>query len=315
MIRYIGQRVALSVVMLWAVTVLIFVGTELLPGDVANAILGQQATPEALDAIRRELQLYDPALIRYLRWLGNLLSGDLGNSLLNNRPISEQLAWRLPNTLALAASAAVIAIPLAHLVGIFAAINQDGAFDRFVNSLCMGLGSLPEFFICYVLILVFAVQLRWFPSLAPVSPTMEWDDRLHSMFLPTVALALSAMTHTLRMTRAAIVGVMSQPYIEMAFLKGIPRRRVVIYHALPNALAPIVTVMMLSLAWLIAGVVVVEVVFVYPGVGRLMVDAVSQRDLPIVQACGLIFAATYIGLNLLADVLSILANPRLRFQR
>ena len=315
MTQVVVQRVGLSLLMLVAVSVLTFVGTEILPGDVASAILGQDANPEALEAIRRELHLYDPAVVRYFRWLGQFFSGEFGNSLVSGRPVAEQLAARLPNTLFLAGFTALFAIPLALIIGIFAAIQQDKTFDRIVNVVCLGLGSLPEFFVCYCLILIVAVKLGWVPSLAAISPYMSFYQKLYVAILPMLALGISTITHPLRMTRGAIIGVMSQPFIEMAFLKGMPRWRVVFFHALPNALAPIITVVTFALAWLIVGVVVVEVIFVFPGVGQLMVDAVAQRDIPMVQACGLLFAATYIGLHLLADVLAILVSPRLRHKK
>ena len=312
MTRFVIQRVGLSLLMLLAVSVLTFVGTEILPGDVASAILGQDATPAALEAIRQELHLYDPAVVRYFRWLGQFFSGDFGNSLVSGRPVADQLTIRLPNTLFLAGFTALFAIPLALGIGILAAIHQDKIFDRVVNAVCLGLGTLPEFFVCYCLILIVAVKLGWVPSLAAISPYMSFQQKIYITILPMLALGISTITHPLRMTRGAIIGVMSQPFIEMAFLKGMPRWRIVIFHALPNALAPIITVTTFALAWLIVGVVVVEVIFVFPGVGQLMVDAVSQRDIPIVQACGLLFAGTYIGLNLLADILAIAVSPRLR---
>jgi peptide/nickel transport system permease protein len=306
------QRLSFGVLMLLAVSVLIFVGTEILPGDVATAILGQEATPEALEAIRRSLNLFDPPVTRYWGWLRGALQGDLGNSLSNGLPVADQLSFRLANTLFLAGVAASVAIPLALILGIFSAVNQNNAFDRIVNIASLAAISLPEFFIGYVLILVFAVQLGWFPSLSLFSAQMDIVDRLYTIALPATALTIAAIAHTLRMTRATIIGVMSHPYIEMAFLKGLPRWRIVVQHALPNALAPIASVIALSLAWLIVGVVVVEVVFVYPGVGQLMVDSVAQRDVPVVQGCGLVFATTYICLNLIADIVAIVANPRLR---
>ncbi len=312
MTRFIAQSVALSLVMLLAVSVLTFVGTELLPGDVASAILGQEATPKALEAIRRKLHLYDPAIVRYGLWLGHFLTGDFGNSLANGRSVSAELAVRLPNTLFLAGYTALMSVPIALIGGILAAIQQDRPFDRVVTALCLGLGSLPEFFVCYCLIKVFAVDLGWVPSFSMILPHITFAQKFYVTLLPMLALAISSIAHPLRMIRACIIGVMSQPFVEMAFLKGMPRWRVVAFHALPNAFAPIITVVTLTLAWLVAGVVVVEVIFVYPGVGQLMVDAVSHRDIPIVQACGMIFAATFIGMNLLADILTILVSPRLR---
>ena len=312
LVALIVQRLAFGILMLLAVSVLIFAGTEILPGDVATAILGQEATPEALEAIRRSLNLYDPPVQRYWDWLLGAMQGDLGNSLSNGRSVAQQLSFRLANTFFLAGVAASVAIPVALILGIFSAINQNNAFDRIVNMTSLAAISLPEFFIGYILILFFAVKLGWFPSLSLFSAKMDLADRLHSIALPATALTIAAIAHTLRLSRATIITVMSHPFIEMAFLKGLPRWRIVVQHALPNALGPIASVVALSLAWLIVGVVVVEVVFVYPGIGQLMVDAVAQRDVPVVQACGLVFATTYIGLNLIADIVAIVANPRLR---
>jgi len=308
----VAQRVALGLLTLLAVSVLVFAGTEILPGDVATAILGQSATPEAVEAIRRSLGLEEPAALRYWHWLAGFLHGDLGNSLANGRPIIEQLDFRLKNTLFLASAAASVAVPLSVGLGILAAINQNGSFDRIVNIVSLSAISLPEFFIGYVLILLLAVKLDWFPSLSAISPEMSFGERLYDIALPAATLTLVVLAHMMRMTRAAIIGVMSHPFIEMAFLKGLPRWRIIVQHALPNALAPIINVVAINLAYLVVGVIVVEVVFVYPGIGQLMVDAVSKRDVPVVQACGLIFAGTYVGLNLLADILAILSNPLLR---
>jgi peptide/nickel transport system permease protein len=298
-----------------AVSVLIFAGTEILPGDVATAILGQSATPEAVEAIRRSLGLHDPAIVRYGRWLTKFVQGDLGTSLANGRPIADQLGFRLTNTLFLATVAAAMSVPMAIGLGILTAISENSPFDRAVNVATLAAISVPEFFIGYALILVVAVQLGWLPSLAPISPEMSFAQRLRVTALPSVTLILVVLAHMMRLTRAAILGVMSSPFIETAILKGLVTWRIVVQHALPNALGPIVNIVALDLAYLVVGVVVVEVVFVYPGMGQLMVDAVAQRDVPVVQACGLIFAGTYVVLNMLADVLAILSNPRLRYPR
>ncbi|MBV9524053.1 MAG: ABC transporter permease [Alphaproteobacteria bacterium] len=312
MLSLIAHRSALGLLTLLAVSVLVFAGTEILPGDVATAILGQSATPESVAALRHSLGLNDPAILRYWHWLANFLHGDLGTSLANGRPIVEQVGFRLKNTLFLASVAAAVAVPLSVGLGILAAINQNGAFDRIVNVASLSAISLPEFFIGYVLILLVAVQLGWFPSLSAISPEIGLGERLYDIALPAATLTLVVLAHMMRMTRAAIIGVMSHPFIEMAFLKGLARWRIIVEHALPNALAPIINVVAINLAYLVVGVIVVEVVFVYPGIGQLMVDAVSKRDVPVVQACGLIFAGTYVGLNLLADLLAIVTNPLLR---
>ncbi len=315
MLRIIISRLALGVLTLLAVSVLIFAATEILPGDVASAVLGQGATPETLAVFRKELGLDRPATMRYLEWFYGALQGDLGISMTNKRAIAEEIAPRFMNTMFLAIFAAAIAVPLSVGLGILSAINEGKLVDRLANVLSLATISVPEFFIAYLLILIFSVQFDWLPSLATVFPEMGLGDRLFATALPAVTLTLLVTAHMLRMTRASVLSVMSQPYIEMAFLKGLRRTRIVIRHALPNAAAPIIAVVALNLAYLIVGVVVIEVVFVYPGVGQLMVDAVSKRDLPVVQACGLIFAGAFVLLNTAADILAILVNPRLRLPR
>jgi peptide/nickel transport system permease protein len=310
-----ARRLALGVLTILATSVLIFAGTEVLPGDVATAILGQSATPEAVEAIRNQLSLHDPAPVRYVRWLTNFLQGDLGTSLANGRPIAQQVGARLGNTLFLASVAAAVAVPLAILLGLIAAIRANGWFDRASSVASLIAVSFPDFFIAYVLVIVVAVQLGWFPGLASISPTMSFGAKLNTVALPAMTLVLGVLAQMMRMTRASVIGVMSSPYIEMAVLKGLAPWRVVVQHALPNALAPIINVVALNLAYLIVSIIVVEVIFVYPGMGQLMIDAVSKRDVPLVQACGLIFAGTYVSLNMIADILAILSNPRLRRPR
>jgi len=311
-LRFLAERAALGVLTLFAVSVLLYLGTQLLPGDVATALLGQSATPEAVALLRAKLGLNEPAYLRYLHWLWGVLHGDLGRSLTTGTPIASVLLPRLWNTLFLAAFAAIIAVPLALGLGILSAIRENGILDRTANILSLGAISFPEFFVSYILIVIFASQLGWLPSLATVYAGMDFWSRLDATTLPAMTLTLVVVAHMLRMTRTSTLAVMSAPYVETAFLKGLSRRRVVLAHALPNALGPIINVVAINLAYLVVGVVVVEVVFVYPGVGQLMVDAVSKRDLPTVQACGLVFAIVFIGLNTLADILAALANPRLR---
>jgi peptide/nickel transport system permease protein len=310
--KLILQRVLLGILMLFLVSVLIFAGTEILPGDVASAVLGNEATPEALEAMRASLHLHDPAIVRYGRWLGSFLQGDLGNSLVSGQPVTDQVIFRLKNTFFLGSLTACVAVPLALIFGILAAIHQNKTFDRIVTIVTLSFISFPEFFTGYVLILIFAVYLGWFPSLSMVSAEIALPARIYAVVLPVVTLTFTVLAHMLRMTRTSIIAVMSQPYIEMAFLNGASAARVVVQHALPNAIGPIVNVIALNLAYLVVGVIVVEVVFVYPGIGQLMVDAVSKRDVPVVQACALLFATIYIGLNLFADVVGVLADPRLR---
>jgi peptide/nickel transport system permease protein len=314
-LRLIATRAVLGALTLLAVSVLIFVFTQILPGDVASAVLGQQATPDALRVFRLELGLDRPAYVRYFAWLFGVLHGDFGHALTNQRDIIEELWPRFTNTLFLAGYAAAIAVPLAVGLGILSAIREGRLADRVANILTLIAISVPEFFVGYILIIIFSINLGWFPSLATVFPGMPVDQRLYVATLPALTLTMAVMASMLRMTRNSVLSIMSTPYIEMAFLKGLSRTRVVSRHALPNAAGPIVSVVALNLAYLVVGVVVVENVFVYPGVGQYMVDAVAKRDVPVVQACGLVFAAVFVALNTFADIMAILANPRLRHPR
>lgn len=304
------KRLGFGVLTLWAVSLVIFFAVEMLPGDLAQEILGQSATEESLAAFREELGLDRPAVTRYVEWLGGVVQGDLGRSLANGRDIAELIGNRLGNTLFLALYAAALSIPLAVGLGMLAALYRGSLFDRLVNSVALSSVSIPEFFLAYILIVVFA-QSGLFPSMSDVQPGLGFGEKLYRAFLPALTLTLVVTAHMMRMTRAAIINLMASPYIEMARLKGISPRRIITHHALPNALAPIINVVALNMAYLITGVVVVEFVFVYPGLGQLLVDSVSKRDVTVVQASSLIFASVYILLNLAADVLATLSNPRL----
>ncbi|MDG3040604.1 ABC transporter permease [Roseicyclus marinus] len=314
LIRMILTRVALGIGLLFVVSLVIFWATELLPGDLASQLLGQSATPETLAALREQLGLNDPAPVRYWNWLSGALTGDFGVSLATNRPIADLIGARLGNTVFLALYAAALSVPIALTLGILSALWRNSIFDRAANAGALGAISLPEFFVAYILVLWLA-QTGLFPSMVRINPTTTMGERLYMTFLPALTLTLVVTAHMMRMTRAAIINLMASPYIEMARLKGLSPLRIVLRHALPNALAPIINVVALNLAYLITGVVVVEVVFVYPGLGQLMVDAVSNRDIAVVQAVALIFATAYVGLNLIADVLSTLSNPRLMHRR
>ena len=314
-LKMVGQRLLLGLLTLFVVSLIIFLGVELLPGDLAQAILGQAATPETVAAFRKELKLDLPAYERYFEWLGGMVQGDFGRSLANQREISELLGARLENTLFLAALAAVISVPLALTLGILAALYRNTLYDRTVNVVTLTSISFPEFFVAYILILFLAIQAGVFPSISNIGPDIGFWERVYRTMLPALTLTLVVVAHMMRMTRAAIINLLASPYIEMARLKGLKPSRIIVHHALPNALAPIINVVVLNIAYLIVGVVVVEVVFVYPGLGQLLVDSVSKRDLPVVQACSLVFAMTFILLNLLADVLSIVTNPRLLHPR
>ena len=311
-LRLVAQRILLGIVLLFAVSVLIFAGTQILPGDVAQAILGQSATPEALANLREQLGLNDPAWLRYVHWLWGILHGDFGTAQSSGLDIATSISTRLKNTLFLAACAAIVAVPLAIILGLIAVRYRNGFVDKLISGLALASTSFPEFFIGYVLIFVFAVHWQIFPSISTVDDSTPFLERLQAVVLPATALTLVVLAHMMRMTRAAILNVMQSAYIETAELKGLKAFDIIRKHAFPNAIAPVVNVVMLNLAYLIVGVVVVEVIFVYPGMGQYLVDHVAKRDVPVVQAVGLIFAAVYITLNIVADIAAIVANPRLR---
>lgn len=311
-VTLVAQRLALGLLLLFAASILIFAGTTMLPGDVAQQILGQGATPVALANLRAELGLNDPAFTRYVNWLGGVMQGDLGTALTNGRDIADSIAGRLKNTMFLAFWAAVISVPLAIFLGLLAVRYKDKWPDKLISAVTLTTISIPEFMIGYILVYWLSIKLRWFPSVAIINDGMSLGEKLNAIAIPVLVLTLVVLAHMMRMTRAAILNVMQSAYIETAELKGLRMLTVIRKHAFPNAVAPIVNVVMLNMAYLVVGVVVVEVVFAYPGMGQYLVDHVAKRDVPVVQACGLIFAAVYIGLNLVADIVSIISNPRLR---
>ena len=317
------QRLGLGLLTLFLVSIIIFSAIEFLPGDFTEAVLGQSATEETVAAFRRELGLDQPPYVRYIDWIGSVARGDLGQSFSGrassgidrSRSVAELIAPRLSNTLFLAGMTAIVAVPLALILGVTAALWRGGIYDRVVNAVTLSTISMPEFLVAYLLILFLATLNPIFPSLADVTSATPFWERVTKCALPSLTLTLVIVAHMMRMTRAAIINLLASPYIEMARLKGLKPSTVILRHALPNAWAPIANVVAFNLAYLVVGVVVVEVVFVYPGVGQLMVDAVTSRDIPVVQACALIFAGTYILLNLTADIVSIATNPRLLHPR
>lgn len=317
------KRVGLGIVTLVIVSAIIFSSVSLLPGDFGETVLGQAATEDTVAAFRRELGLDEPAVTRYFNWLGSALKGDFGISFSGrsasgvdrSRSVASLVGPRLYNTFFLAGVTALVAVPLALILGLTAALYRNSFYDRSINAVTLTTIATPEFFVAYILILLLSSLWPVFPSLANISETTPLLERLNKIALPALTLTLVIVAHMMRMTRAAIINLLSSPYIEMAQLKGASRSQIILKHALPNAWAPIATVIAFNLAFLVVGVVVVEVVFVYPGIGQLMVDAVTTRDIPVVQACALIFAATYIILNLIADVIGIVSNPRLLHPR
>jgi peptide/nickel transport system permease protein len=310
--RFLLMRAGSGLVALVAVSLIVFLGTELLPGDAATAILGQAATPQAVAELRAQLGLDQPVWARYLGWVAAAMQGDFGTSFSSGRPVADLLFPRLGRSLILAGAAAAVVTPLAIGVGILAALNREGLIDRGILGVSMLLLSIPSFLMGYLLIKLFAVELGWFPALSVIRGSTDIWGWMRALVLPVLTLTFVASAHTMRLTRTAVVAVLASDYVMMAEIKGLEPRTVILRHALPNALSPILSIAILTFAYMIVGVVVVEVVFSYAGLSKLMVDAVSYRDLPMVQACGVVFSLVFIGLNLVADVLAMLANPRVR---
>ena len=315
--RALLARLGISLVTLWVVSVLIFIGTNLLPGDVAQIILGQMATPENTAVLREKLGLDKHPVEQYLVWLSNVAMGDLGISKAGlgaglGTPIVEMLGPRIDNTAMLTVLVGAIAIPISVALGLLAAMHPGTRLDRTITFSTLNIISIPDFLIATILVLVFAVSLGWLPSIVYLRGDESGWVLMKTIAMPLMTLVILCSSQIIRMTRATVLNVMSSPYVEMAILKGIPRRRIILRHALFNAIGPIVNVIALNLAWLVGGVVVVEQIFSYPGLAKLMIEAVQMRDMPLVQACAMIFCAVYVVLIFIADMATILSNPRLR---
>ncbi|MBL6918850.1 MAG: ABC transporter permease [Gammaproteobacteria bacterium] len=315
--RALLARLGISLVTLWVVSVLIFIGTNLLPGDVAQIILGQMATPENTAVLREKLGLDKHPVEQYLVWLSNVMMGDLGISKAGlgaglGTPIVEMLGPRIDNTAMLTVLVGAIAIPISVALGLLAAMHPGTRLDRTITFSTLNIISIPDFLIATILVLVFAVSLGWLPSIVYLRGDESGWVLMKTIAMPLMTLVILSSSQIIRMTRATVLNVMSSPYVEMAILKGVPRRRIILRHALFNAIGPIVNVIALNLAWLVGGVVVVEQIFSYPGLAKLMIEAVQMRDMPLVQACAMIFCAVYVVLIFIADMATILSNPRLR---
>jgi peptide/nickel transport system permease protein len=308
------SRLAAAIATLWFVASAVFVITSLLPGDVAQQLLGQSATPDAVAGLRKALGLDVPPLQRYLQWLGALVSGDLGKSLVNGMPVAALIGSRIGNSLILAGITAAIAVPTAILLGIAAATSRGRLLDRLVGAGTVLVVSVPEFLIASVLVLIFAVHLKWVPALSQLGRLDSIWDIVRTFALPVVTLSCVIIAQMARMTRAALIDALSSSYVEMAVLKGASRSRIILHHALPNTIGPIANAVAFSLSFLLGGVIIVETIFNYPGIAKLMVDGVATRDLPLVQACAMLFCGAYLILVTIADIAAILANPRLRHQ-
>lgn len=306
------RRLAAASLTLLVVSIVVFCATALLPGDAASILLGQGATPDAVAGLRKAMHLDQPAILRYLWWLGGFLRGDLGISYANNMPVAQLIGGRLKSSLELAAATTLLSVPLALAFGITSAIFRGSTYDRIVTLVTIGLISVPEFLVATSAVLVFAVYLKWLPALSFANEVSSFGQLFRVFAMPVITLTFVISAQMVRMTRAAVVDTLKTPYAEMALLKGASRTRIVLKHALPNALGPIVNAIALSLSYLIGGVIIVETVFNYPGIAKLMVDAVATRDLPLIQSCALIFCFSYLILVSAADIVAILANPRLR---
>ena len=312
MLRMLLRRCVLGAVTVAIVSAIIFLGVELLPGDACTAFLERDAKGQMLENCRKDFGLDRPALTRYFEWAGNALQGDLGMSASGRKSIAELVGHRMKNSLLLAAVSLSVGVPMAIFLGVITGLWRDRPIDLFFSTAAILAMTIPEFVSATVLILIFSVWLGWLPGMVVTSASAPASEFFPEILLPVFVLAMVMMAHILRMVRSSVIEVMAGDYIQMATLKGVPYWRIVFSHALPNALLPAINVVALTIAWLLGGVVVIEVVFNYPGLGRMMIDAISDRDLPVVQAIALIVASVYVGVNLTADILTMVANPRLR---
>ncbi|EAV41820.1 Putative ABC Transporter, permease protein [Roseibium aggregatum IAM 12614] len=306
------SRLGVTFLTLLIVSFVVFGATLLLPGDVVEILLGQAATPEAVAGLREAMHLDSPALVRYGQWLFGLLQGDLGVSYANNMPVADMVAGRLANTLRLAAATTIIAVPIALLLGITTAMYRGSLYDRVITTIVVSIVSVPEFLIATLAVLVFAVWLRWLPALSFTTDLSSFGQLLKAFAMPVITLSFVIAAQMIRMTRAAMIDALNMSYVEMAILKGASKTRVVLRHALPNSIGPIANAIALSLSYLLGGVIIVETIFNYPGVAKLMVDSVATRDLPLIQSCAMIFCVGFLTLTTVADIIAIVSNPRLR---
>jgi peptide/nickel transport system permease protein len=315
MLRRLAARLLIGLATAWAAATLVFFGVEALPGDAAQAALGQDARPVLLAEVRKEFGLNRPVLVRYRDWLSGFLRGDLGKSLPSGRPVTSVIGDKLRNTAWLAAVTIAILIPLGVGLGVATAVRRDRFLDHAVSGSTLALISTPEFVVGTLLAVLLAVWLQWLPPVSLIDPAKSIVGQPRELVLPVLTLLAASIAQTIRMVRASMIDVLQSDYVEIARLKGVPERRVLFRHALPNAFGPMIQVIAINIAWLTGGIVVVESVFQFPGLGSTLVQAVAARDLATVEAITVLFAAIYITVNLIADVAVILFNPRLRRAR
>jgi peptide/nickel transport system permease protein len=311
--RLLLRRIGLGLLTLWLVSLVVFAAVLALPGDAATAILGKEATPDRVAALRDQLHLNDSVISQYFQWLGGLLTGDLGTSAATQEPVSDLLSARVGNSVFLVLVASAVAIPLSLLIGVWTAMRRDRAADHITSTVTLVLAALPEFVIGIALVLLFATEVSHvLPAVSLLPPgTHAWEDP-KVVVLPAATLVLAVTPYISRIMRGSMVEVLESEYVTMARLKGLPERTVIWRHAVPNAIVPAIQVTALQLAWMAGGVVVVEFVFQFPGIGAALVDAVALRDMPVVQTVTMLAAGIYVGLNLLADIATILVTPKLR---
>ncbi len=315
MLNLIVRRAASSLFTLILISVVVFAALELMPGDACTAHLGRDGKGAVLEACRARMGLNASPAMRFIHWGSSILSGDLGNSMQREKPITEIVGWRLRNTLVLGTIAALIGIPLAMFLGILAGLRRDGPFDLVASGTALVAMTIPEFVSATLLILVFAIGLGWTAGVVTVGYNGSLPEMSSAAVLPAVVLSMTLAAHIMRMVRASVIEVLKSDFVLMARLKGVPQQQIIWRHVMPNSLLPVISVIGLTIAWLLGGVVIVESVFNYPGLGRLAVDAVGDRDLPLVQAVALLFGVIYTATNLLIDIFALLLNPRLRTYR
>lgn len=308
----VAKRILVAAFTLLLVSLVVFAITSLLPGDAAEELLGQSATPEIVAELRQQLGLDQPGHVRYWHWLKGLLAGDPGQSMVNDMPVKKIIGERLPNSLTLAGLTAAISVPLALIIGVLSAMYRDSRLDRSLNVLTLSMIAVPEFLVATIAVIVFAVKLRWLPSITIIRPDASFAEFARAYAMPVMTLCFVVVAQMARMTRAAVINQLDSPYVEMAILKGARPTRIVLHHALPNAVGPIVNAVALSLSYLLGGAIIVETIFNYPGVASLMVNAVTSRDIPLLQACAMIFSGAYLLMVLIADIVAIISNPKLR---
>jgi peptide/nickel transport system permease protein len=311
---FIVRRLLLGILVLILVSVVVFLATQALPGDPALAILGRSATPQSLAALRRQLHLDQPVIEQYWTWVIGLLHGNLGISLAAQEPVAKLLGPKLVNSGVLVAISAIVSIPLSVAIGSWAALKREKVFDTLSSNLLLVLAALPEFVVAVVLVILLATTVfpNVLPAISTIPPGSQPWDNVSGLVLPCLTLVIAVAPYVARIMRASMIEVLESDYVEMARLKGLPERTILVRHALPNALGPVFQVIALNLAYLAGGIVVVEFVFNYTGIGSALQEAVVNHDLPVVQALAMLIAAVYVVLNLLADVATILVTPRLR---